>query len=167
MADRRAIDAHPLLGTLVAHQVDFVVIGGMALVLHGSARVTQDLDICFESGPENLAALGTALVSVNATLAGVADDVPFVPDAGTLRAVEVLTLDTPSGRLDALARPSGAPAYRVLREEADRYDLGGFAVRVASIDHLLAMKRAAGRDKDLVDVSELEMIKRLRRRPTS
>lgn len=164
MAERRAIDARPLLATLVDHHVDFVVIGGMALVLHGSARVTQDLDVCFEASPENLAALGTALVSLNATLAGVADDVPFVPDARTLRAVEALTLDTPSGRLDVLARPSGAPAYRVLREEADRYDLGGFAVRVASVDHLLAMKRAAGRDKDLVDVSELEMIKRLRRR---
>lgn len=167
MTDRRAIDAHPLLGALVAHHVDFVVIGGIALVLHGSARVTQDLDICFEAGPENLAALGTALVSLKATLAGVADGVPFVPDARALRAIEVLTLDTPSGRLDVLAQPSGAPAYRVLREEADRYDLGGFAVRVASLDHLIAMKRAAGRDKDLVDVSELETIKRLRRRPPS
>lgn len=164
VGDRRALDTRPLLAMLVAHRVDFVVIGGIALVLHGSARVTQDLDVCFATDDANLDALGSALAELGARVRGVREDVPFVPDARMLRSVEVLTLDTPRGALDVLARPAGAPAYRVLREEADRLDLRGFAVRVASLDHLIAMKRATGRDKDLVDVTELETIKRLRRR---
>lgn len=165
MTERSPLDARPLLRCLVARQVDFVVIGGIALVLHGSARITKDLDVCSATDEANLAALGHALTELRARLRGVPDEVPFTPDQQTLRSIEVLTLDTPDGELDVLARPAGAPAYRVLREAAERYDLGGFAVRVASIDHLIAMKRAAGRQKDLADVTELETIKRLRRRP--
>ena len=83
---------------------------------------------------------------------------------GTLRQVELLTLVTSLGELDVLARPPGAPAYEDLRRNADRYDLGGFNVSVASIDDLIAMKQSAGRAKDLLDVEELEAIKRLRHR---
>jgi hypothetical protein len=163
LSERRVVDAEPLLRALVARQVDFVVIGGIALVLHGSARITQDLDVCFAHDEANRTALGRALSDLGARLRGVAEDVPFVADARTLHNAEVLTLQTANGDLDVLARPAGAPAYRVLREEAECFDLGGFAVRVASIDHLIAMKRAAGRQKDLADVVELETIKRLRR----
>jgi predicted nucleotidyltransferase len=76
----------------------------------------------------------------------------------------VLTLDTAAGELDVLAKPSGAPRYDVLRRRAERYDLGGFSVLVASLDDLIAMKQAAGRPKDRADVDELETIRRLRRR---
>jgi hypothetical protein len=79
------------------------------------------------------------------------------------RPLDARTLETADGDIDLLARPTGAPAYRVLHAEAERYDLGGFMIRVASLDHLIAMKRAAGRQKDLADVTELETIKRLRR----
>lgn len=139
MTERSPLDARPLLRCLVARQVDFVVIGGIALVLHGSARITKDLDVCSPTDEANLAALGHALTELRARLRGVPDEVPFTPDQQTLRSIEVLTLDTPDGELDVLARPAGAPACRVLREAAERYDLGGFAVRVASIDHLIAM----------------------------
>jgi len=101
---------------------------------------------------------------LGARLRGVPEDVPFVPDARTLRAVDVLTLETTAGALDVLARPVGAPPCEVLRGGADRYDIGGFAVLVASIGHLIAMKRAAGRPKDSADIAELEAIVRLRRR---
>jgi hypothetical protein len=87
-----------------------------------------------------------------------------VPDARTLRQVELLTLVTSLGELDVLVRPPGALAYHDLRRNADRYDLGGFNVSVASIDDLITMKLAAGRAKDLLDVEELEAIKRLRHR---
>jgi predicted nucleotidyltransferase len=160
----REFDPQHILGLLTARGVDFVVIGGIAAVLHGSARVTQDLDVCFATDDANLDALGKVLVELNARLRGVPDDVPFDPDRETLRRVEVLTLATTAGDFDVLARPDGAPTYRRLRDNADRYDLGAFAVLVASVDDLIAMKRAAGRTKDLADIDELATIARLRSR---
>jgi predicted nucleotidyltransferase len=160
---RTALDAEALLRRLTARGVDFVVIGGIAAVLHGSARNTFDLDICFATDDANLAALGEVLVELGARLKGVEEELPFVPDAATLRRVEVLSLDTPIGELDVLARPSGAPRYETLRKQAERYDIDGVLVLVASIADLLAMKRAAGRPKDLADIDELEAIVRLRR----
>lgn len=156
------LDAGRILRALVAAGVDFVVIGGIAAVLHGSARITQDLDVCFSTTPANLDALGNALTKLDAQLRGAADDVPFIPDARTLRQVETLTLRTKAGDFDLLARPAGAPGFNTLRNRADRYDVGGSTVPVARIEDLVAMKRAAGRPKDLADIAELETILRLR-----
>lgn len=153
------LDALGLLRELTARGVDFVVIGGIAAVLHGSPRVTQDLDVQYATDPGNLEALGSALVALDARLADVADPVPFVPDARTLGRVSMLTLETAHGRLDVLAAPPGAPSYDELRARAARYDVGGLFVLVASLDDLLGMKRAGGRPKDLADVAELEAIR--------
>jgi hypothetical protein len=156
------LDPERILRALVGRGVDFVVIGGIAAVLHGSARNTFDLDVCFATDDVNLNALGDVLVELGARLRGVREDVPFTPDARTLRRVELLTLATVAGDFDVIARPSGAPAYAALRRRAERFDLGGFAVLVASVEDLIAMKQAAGRAKDIQDVAELEAILRLR-----
>ena len=158
----RELDTAQILAALVTRGVDFVVIGGIAAVVHGSPRITQDLDVTFASDTGNLALLGEALVALEATPRGVTEDVRFVADAHTLRRVEVLTLDTIAGAFDVLARPTGAPPYGALRQNAVRHEIGGFGVLVASIPDLIAMKRAAGRPKDLADIAELEAIQRLR-----
>lgn len=159
----RDLDATRILRELTQRGVDFVVIGGLAAVLHGSARITQDIDICFATDDVNLHALGDVLVGLNARLSGVEETVPFVADAATLRNVEGLTLDTDAGKLDVLARPAGFPGYATLRAQSDRFDIEGTSFMVASIPDMLAMKAAAGRPKDLSDIAELEAILRLRR----
>jgi hypothetical protein len=141
--------------------VDFVVIGGIAAVLHGSAQNTFDLDITFASDPTNLELLGEALIELKASLRAGKEDVPFVPDHRLLRRVDVLTMNTPLGMFDVLARPKGAPPYAQMRASAKRVRLGEFGFLIASIDDLIAMKLAAGRPKDLVAVDELRAIKRL------
>jgi hypothetical protein len=142
--------------------VDFVVIGGIAAIAHGSARVTQDLDITYSKEPVNLDALGRVLQELDVRPRGVDDEVPFVPDATTLRRSEMLTLDTKAGPLDLLGSPPGAPPYTELRKGAERITIGNAAVFIASIDHLVAMKLAAGRPRDLGDVDELDAIRRRR-----
>jgi len=158
----RPLDVVQILRALTEAGVEYVVIGGIAAVLHGSPRNTFDLDICFASDAANLEALGSVLIELDARLAGVDEDPPFVPDADTLRRVELLTLTTKAGKLDVLAKPPGAPPFRTLWERADRFDVGGFLIRVAAIEDLIAMKQAAGRPKDVADVAELETILRLR-----
>ena len=153
-----------ILSALVERGVDFVVIGGYAAIAHGSAQLTRDIDVCFAPDEANLEALGEALVQLEARLSGVPDDVPFVPDAGTLRNIDVLTLITREGRLDVLRPPAGAPSYKALRSHAERYPVDGVPVPVASLEDLIGMKRTAGRDKDRMALEELEVIRRLRRR---
>jgi hypothetical protein len=156
---------HPgaLLERLVDGGVDFVVVGGIAAVLHGSVTITRDLDITYAPDEDNLKRLGAVLVVLGARLRGVTEDVPFIPDGRTLRRSRLLTLTTAAGPIDLLAQPDGSPIYARLRAGADRQSLDGIEVLVASLDDLIAMKKAAGRPKDLVAVEELEAIKRLRR----
>jgi hypothetical protein len=152
-----------LLRALVEGRVDFVVIGGIAAIAHGSPQITQDLDISYAGDDANLERLGAVLIGLDATLAGVTDDVPFVPDGHTLRHTRVLTLDTPDGRLDVLAEPDGSGGYERLRANALIATVGGVEVRIAGLDDLIAMKKAAGRPKDRIYVEELEAVRRLQR----
>lgn len=156
---------HPteLLGRLSAADVDFVLIGGLAVVTQGYPRLTRDIDITYAPEQANLDSLGSVLVELNARLRGVAEDVPFVPDGATLRRTMILTLTTDLGALDLLGAPPGAPDYATLRRRADRVDVAGVRVLVASIEDLLAMKHAAGRPRDLDDIQALEAVLRLRR----
>lgn len=157
-------DAHELLRRLTAAEVDYVVIGGVAVILHGSARLTRDLDIIIAPDEGNLERLGRVLVESGAQLREIEEKVPFVPDAATLRNVQLLALTTDAGWIDVHRTADGAPPYDRLRDAAERMDVGGFTVLVASIDDMLAMKNAAGRPEDLVDIAALEAIKRLRQR---
>lgn len=162
MASELRVDR--LLEALTSRGVDFVVVGGIAAALLGSARDTFDLDICPATDPENLDSLGEVLTALGARLRGIDEDVPFVADGKTLGRVEILTLDTELGPLDVLVRPGGSPPYSQLRRRAERKNLGSSSVLVASPDHLIAMKSLAGRPKDLIVVEELQAIKRLRKR---
>jgi predicted nucleotidyltransferase len=151
-----------LLRRLDAFGVEFVVIGGVAAVAHGSPQITQDLDVVYAGDAANLERLGRALQDLNATLRGVSDNVPFVPDARALTQVRVLTLDTDEGPLDLIAQPDGSRGYDQLRAGSIEAVVQGTAVRIAGLDDLIAMKKAAGRPKDRIYVEELEAIRRLR-----
>lgn len=155
-----------LLERLTDSGVDFVVVGGVAVIMQASPRFTKDLDICYDPSQENLDRLGAVLVSLGAKLRAVDEDLPFVPDGHSLRQTQILTLTTPDGGIDLLVEPAGAPSYRSLRKHASEVDIEGITVRIASIDDLIAMKIAAGRPQDEVDVESLEIARRrLRAKP--
>lgn len=143
------------LRTLAKHQVRFVLIGGLGARLHGSTTVTNDVDICYDRDPENLERLADTLRRLHARLRGVDDEVPFMLDAKSLEAGDHFTFVTDTGSLDILGSPAGTTGFDELEAGSEEVDLGGFTVRVASIDDLIRMKRASGRPKDLIEVEVL------------
>ncbi len=147
------------LRTLSAHGVRFVLIGGYAAAIHGSPMLTGDLDICSARDERNLEALAAALRELGATLRGAPSTVPFRLDAATLKAGDHFTFSTEAGPLDVLGTPSGTEGFRDLDASATDEDLDGLTVRVASIEDLIRMKRAAGRPQDLAAVEWLAAIR--------
>lgn len=148
------LEADRLLQTLAKHGVEFVVIGGLAGLVHGSAYPTFDLDVVYSRVRPNLERLVAALEELGVTLRGAPADLPFQLDVRTLENGANFTFDSPYGKFDILADAAGMPSYEELRAEARLDEIEGVEVRVASIDHLIAMKRAAGRPKDKLMVEE-------------
>ena len=139
----------------------FVLIGGLAMMSHGSAHVTVDVDVAYARDAENFVALAKAVQSIHARLRGVPSDLPFVLDAQTFRNTMNLTLETDFGALDLLAVPEGLDSYEGLLSRAVEMEVFGVPVHVASIDDLIAMKRAANRPKDQAHLYELLALKKL------
>jgi hypothetical protein len=158
-------DPGPILTALSRHEVDFVVVGGLAGLAYGSRYPTNDTDVAYGRAMENLERLAAALRELGATLRGAPPDLPFVLDAKTLASGANFTFDTKLGPLDILGDPAGAPKYEALREDGLETTLFGVRVRVASLDHLIAMKEAAGRPQDLIAAGEYRVISDELRRP--
>ena len=139
--------------------MQFLVIGGIAARILGSPTVTRDLDICYARDRQNLERLAAVLRELHASLRDVEQEVPFQLDARTLALGDHLTFVTDAGDLDIFGTPSGVGGFDELARNATEIDLDGLRVKVASIDDLIRMKRAAGRPKDRV---ELEILGALR-----
>lgn len=147
------------LDVLHRHGVQFVVIGAFAGRLLGSPSLTRDLDICYARDRANLEALVAALGELHAELRGVTEPVPFKLDPQTLSKGDSFTFVTDAGDLDILGTPAGTEGFKELARTAEVVDLGGIAVRIASVDSLIRMKRAAGRPKDLIEVEVLAALR--------
>jgi hypothetical protein len=154
----KAPEAGKLLEPLIAHGVDFVLIGGQAGISHGSSYPSYDLDVLYARDRDNVLRLVAALEEIGVRLRGAPKDLPFVLDARTIENGANFTFVTPYGDLDVLADAAGAPSYSELRSAAVEREMFGHLVKVASLDHLIAMKRAANRTKDKLMVEEYIVI---------
>ncbi|HEX5527538.1 MAG TPA: hypothetical protein VFX44_10140 [Solirubrobacterales bacterium] len=161
----KALEPKPLLEALDRHGVDFVVVGGLAGLAHGSSYPTYDLDIAYSRERSNLRRLVAALTEIGVTLRGAPPDLPFQLDDQTLANGANFTFDTEFGSFDILGDIAGIKSYEELRRAARTERIAGVDVRVASLDHLIAMKRAANRTKDqLMVVEYVKLADELRRR---
>lgn len=156
------LQAERLLTALCNAKVEFVIIGGMAAVAHGSAYVTADLDICYRRQIENYQRLSRALQSFRPRLRGVSDDVPFVLDVATFKSTINFTLFTDAGDLDLIGEVPGLGNYDAVKSHAEEAELYGFRVWVLTLDGLIASKQSAGRPKDLRLLPELKALQALR-----
>jgi hypothetical protein len=160
--DRPMFDPEGIVRRLKDQGAEFVVIGGMAMIAHGSSYLTKDLDICYGRSAANLAVLATALAPLHPYLRGVPPDLPFRRDPPTLQAGLNFTLMTDLGPLDLLGEVSGVGTYTQVLAESVECSMVGMSVRVLSIDGLITAKTAAGRPKDLQHARELTELKKLR-----
>ena len=159
------LDADALLRRLTAAGVRYVVVGGFAVIAHGVIRATKDLDICPEPERNNLERLARLLHDLHATQAETGDflpeELPYDPTRpDDLTAGGNFRLLTDLGELDVMQWISGIDAelaYTVLGPQAIEVDWHGIPIQVASLDHLRAMKQAAGRPRDLLDLADLEI----------
>ncbi len=149
-------DLGALFAALDSHDVEYVVIGGVAVGAHGYLRATEDLDIVPEPSGENHGRLAGLLTELEATLP-TAGDRPFDPaaDLAALQRGRNLTLSTKLGGLDVIQMAAGVPPYSELAAAADDAHLQGTPVSVCSLAHLRRMKRRAARAQDRADLENL------------
>jgi hypothetical protein len=155
--------ADELLLALREADVRFVVIGGIAVGVHGYVRATKDLDIVPDPEPENLTRLSSLLRELDAQHVGVGDfaaeEFPYDPtDPEQLAQGANFRLETRLGPLDIMQWVAGIdedPAYPALARDAITVEFRGGRLLVCGLEHLVAMKQAAGRDQDLQDLREL------------
>lgn len=152
-----------LLLTLARSRVRFIVIGGIAVGVHGYVRGTKDVDVCPEPSADNLGALADLLADLEARPVEVGDfgpeELPFDPlDPDDLAEGGNFRLDTRLGAVDVMQWIPGIDAdhaYPVLAGDAVTVELRGAALRVCSLAHLRLMKETAGRPQDLLDLQNL------------
>ena len=152
-----------MLEGLVSSGARFVVVGGVAGALHGSERVTNDLDIVYDArDAATMEALAALLARWSAYPRGVEAGLPFIMDARTMRAAPLLTLTTREGDLDVMDRIDGVGDYASVAAHSEQVDAFGIEFRVLDLPTLIRAKKAAGRPKDREAVLELEVLRELR-----
>ncbi|MGD9561584.1 MAG: hypothetical protein AB7F88_04565 [Pyrinomonadaceae bacterium] len=149
------IELKEAITTLVDNGVEFVLIGGVAITLHSSAYVTEDLDFCYSRTNANLVRLVTALEQFKPRARGLPDDLPFIFDESTLRNGTNFTFSTTVGDIDLLAEVAGVGDYKDAKERSVEFTIYDRIVRVLDLDALIAAKQAANRPKDQLVLPEL------------
>lgn len=155
-------DLKKLLKLLLENEIDFVLIGGFAAVVHGSTLVTQDLDICSSMSVESIEKLRAVLKEFNpihrmnrkAALS-------FIDHPENLTGLNNIYLDTDLGILDILSATQPAGDFKTIKQNSIQINIYGYTCNVISIDDLIKVKSSMKRPKDLQAVEELLKIKKL------
>jgi len=152
-------DVAGLILALARAEVDFIVVGGIAAVAHGSARATYDVDVVYARSPENMARLVKALAPLTPYLRGAPPGLPFRWDAETIAHGLNFTLTTTVGDIDLLGEITGGGGYERLLPHCIEIEVFETHCLCLDLDTLIHVKRAAGRPKDLEAIAELEALR--------
>jgi hypothetical protein len=155
---RNVTDFAGLLKALGGAGVDFILVGGAAAVAHGSTRLTLALDVVYSRDAQNLRRLVRALAPHDPYLRGAPPGLPFHWDVATVERGLNFTLITSLGVIDLLGEIAGGGSYERLLADTIELEVYGLKCRCLSLRRLIAVKRAAGRPRDLEAIAELEAI---------
>lgn len=160
----RDFDPERMLSVLAAEGVQFVLVGGMAAILHGDVGVTVDLDVVPERAPANLDHLARALRTLGARIRteGEPEGLAFdcsAPFFGNLSPDSIVNMTTEAGDLDVMFCPSGTQGFRDLRRDAVEIQAAEqLHILVASLADIIRSKEAAGREKDRIALPRLRRL---------
>ncbi len=141
-------DFKDLLSTLIAHKVDFLVVGAHALAVHGHVRATKYLDVWMRPAPDNAKRAYAALAFFGAPLHDLSEGDLAKP--GT-----IFQMGVPPMRIDILTAIDGVE-FPEAWNDRESVDIADLEVNVLSRHHLIANKKASGRLQDLADIERLE-----------
>lgn len=147
-----------LLPALVNGDIEFILVGGLAGIVHGAARLTYDVDIIYARTSGNFERIATALKPLAPYLRDAPPGLPFKLDKVTLRNGLNFTLTTKLGDLDLLGEVAGGGTYRNLLPHSFLLEAYGVEFRCVDLETLINLKRAAGRPKDLEAIAELQAL---------
>lgn len=153
------VDLEQLLPALSRAGVELIIVGGVAAIIHGSARLTQDLDIVYRRTPDNIIRLANALEPFAPYLRGAPPGLPFRWDPETIQRGLNFTLVTSLGPLDVLGEITGGGTYETLIPHSRKLSVFGIECYCLGLDRLIQAKRDAGRPKDLEVLAELEALR--------
>jgi hypothetical protein len=151
-------DFPALLGALADGGVDHIIVGGLAATIHGSTRLTQDIDVVYARDDANLERVVEALRPYEPYLRGAPRGLPFEWSVRTLRNGLNFTLTTARGDIDLLGEIAGGGTYEDLLAHTATVELFGRMHRCLNLEWLIRTKRASGRPRDLDAIAELEAL---------
>lgn len=144
---------------LVGAGIEFILVGGGAANLLGSARFTLDVDVVYRRHSANMERIVDALGPLHPYLRGAPPGLPFELDLQTLRNGLNFTFTTDLGSMDFLGDIAGGGTYEQLLPYATEKELYGVRLQCVVVEKLIELKRAAGRPRDLEIIAELEVIR--------
>jgi hypothetical protein len=147
-----------LIRALADGGVECILVGGVAATIHGSARLTRDVDVVYARRPDNVARIVAALGPFEPYLRGAPRGLPFRWDDATVARGLNFTLTTTIGDIDLLGEITGGGGFDDLRRHAHPVHVFDRDVLCLDLPTLIRVKRAAGRPRDLEVIAELEAI---------
>ena len=153
-------DLTDIIEKLIQSDVDFVLVGGLAAVTHGSSMMTQDIDICCDFSPGNLLRIQSALMGLNPVHRMTTKLVPLKLTEENCKALKNLYLDTDWGQLDCLGEVLGLGNFDKVKPLSETIELDGTECRILRIEALIKAKKAMARPKDIETIKQLEAIQR-------
>jgi len=151
-------DLTDIISRLLAAEVDFVVIGGLAAVTYGSPVMTHDIDVCCDFSTENLMRLKEALAGIHPVRRMTTKPIPLSLTPDFCKGLKNLYLDTDLGQLDCLSQVRGVGGFRDAIKNSEQIEIDGYTCHVLRLETLIASKQSMGREKDLETVRHLRAI---------
>ena len=153
------VDLEKAITSLTNNNVDYVIIGGVAITLHSSGYITRDLDFCYSREKSNISRLYAALAPFDPVPRNWPEGLRFIFDESSLRSGTNFTFETSIGDIDLLGEVKGIGDYKDALTNSISYDLFGVTVRAFTLDALIVSKTAADRPKDHLVLPELIALK--------